>query len=29
VVEVSGELVGMQALEADDFGKLRTVHSGS
>ncbi len=28
-VEVSGELVGMQALEADDFAKLRTVDSSS
>ena len=28
-VEVSGELVGLQALRADDFAKLRTVDSGS
>jgi RimJ/RimL family protein N-acetyltransferase len=28
-VEVSGELVGLQALEAGDFAKLRTVDSGS
>jgi len=28
-VEVSGQLVGLQALEADDFAKLRTVDSGS
>jgi len=28
-VEVSGELVGLQALEADDFAKLRTVDSSS
>jgi RimJ/RimL family protein N-acetyltransferase len=28
-VEVSGEPVGLQALEADDFAKLRTVDSGS
>ena len=28
-VEVSGELVGLQTLEADDFAKLRTVDSSS
>jgi len=28
-VEVAGELVGLQALEADDFAKLRTVDSSS
>ena len=28
-VEVSGELVGLQALEANDFAKIRTVDSGS